>query len=111
MLISMIRKQSTGQSLIKKSCEICGFNNPDNLHLHHIIPRTDKRSSNNLNNLACICPTCHSLTHTGDIIIIGVYTSTAGRMLMFFKKGEEPPIEKKYWKILPEDNLLVLRKK
>ena len=108
----MIRKQRTGQILTKKSCEICGFNSPDNLHLHHIIPRTDKRSSNNLNNLACICPTCHSLTHTGDIIIIiGVYTSTAGRVLMFFKKGEDPPIEKKYWKILPEDNLLVLRKK
>ena len=48
----MIRKQHNGHTLVKKSCEICGFNNPDNLHIHHIIPRTDKRSSNNLNNLA-----------------------------------------------------------
>ena len=107
----MIRKQHNGQTLVKKSCEICGFSNQDNLHIHHIIPRTDKRSSNNLNNLACICPTCHSLVHTGDITIIGVYASTAGRMLMFFRKGENPPIEKKYWKILPEDNPLLIRKK
>lgn len=107
----MIRKQHNGQTLVKKSCEICGFSNPDNLHIHHIIPRTDKRSSNNLNNLACICPTCHSLVHTGDITIIGVYASTAGRMLMFFRKDENPPIEKKYWKILPEDNPLLIRKK
>ena len=91
----MIRKQHNGQTLVKKSCEICGFSNPDNLHIHHIIPRTDKRSSNNLNNLACICPTCHSLVHTGDIIIIGVYTSTAGRTIMFFRKGENTQIEKK----------------
>lgn len=93
---------------MRKECEVCGWTK--NLHLHHIIPRCDKRCTNSLQNLAILCPNCHNLVHVGDIIIIGVYSGTAGRTLMFYRKGEEPPLERRYWKILPEDNPLVLRK-
>jgi len=106
----MQRKKRTGETLKKVSCEVCNYNNPSALHIHHIIPRADPRCSNNLNNLAVLCAICHNLVHGGDITIIGVYSSTAGRKLMFFRKGEQPPIERQFWKILPEDNPLVLRK-
>lgn len=106
----MLRKKHTGQSLEKKACEVCGFDNPAALHIHHIIPRTDPRSSNNLNNLSVLCSNCHNRVHAGDITIIGVYSGTAGRTLMFFYKDEEPPLERRYWKILPEDNPHVIRK-
>lgn len=106
----MKRKKYTGQILEKVSCEVCSFNDSSVLHIHHIIPRVDPRCSNNLSNLAVLCPNCHNLVHTGKITIIGVYSSTGGRKLMFFHEGEQPPLEKCYWKILPEDNPLVIRK-
>ena len=106
----MQRKKRTGDILQKVFCEICLYNNSAALHIHHIIPRVDLGGSHNLSNLAVLCAICHNLVHAGDITIIGVYTSTKGRQLMFFKKGEEPPLERKFWKILPEDNPLVLRK-
>ena len=93
---------------MRKECEVCGWTK--NLHLHHIIPRCDKRCTDSLQNLAVLCPNCHNLVHVGDITIIGVYSGSSGRMLMFFRKGEEPPLERRYWKILPEDNPHVLRK-
>ena len=95
---------------IKKECEICGCKDKKILHIHHIIPRADNRCTDNLSNLACLCPNCHHFVHTGDYIIIGVYFSTAGRTLMFFKKGDIPPLEEKFWKIHPKDNPLVVRK-
>jgi len=87
---TMVRKKRTGQKLAKKECEVCGCNKKAALHLHHIIPRCDARSSNNLNNLACLCSNCHNLVHSGQIIIIGVYSTTAGsgRKLMYFFQGE-----------------------
>jgi hypothetical protein len=107
----MLPKKRTGQTLQKKLCEVCGFSNPDALHIHHIIPQCDPRCSNNLNNLAVLCPLCHSLVHVGQIVILGVYPSTAGRKVYFYRQGEEPPIERQFWKILPEDNPLVIYNK
>lgn len=104
------RRISKQPRLTKKICEMCGYNNPAALHIHHIIPRCDiERTSENNWNLACICTQCHSLTHAGQHIIIGVYQTTAGRKLMWFKEGEEPPLEKQYWLI--KENPLVLRTK
>jgi len=37
---------------------------------------------------------------------MGVYDSTEGRKLMWFKEGQEPPLEKQFWKI--KDNPLVI---
>jgi len=107
----VIPKKRNGQTLKKVSCEVCSYPTVSALHIHHIIPRQDPRSSNNLNNLAVLCATCHSLVHSGDIIIIGVYSSSAGRKLMWFRKGEPPPLEESLWKIHPKDNPLVILRK
>jgi hypothetical protein len=56
-----------------------------------------------------VCHTCHDLIHAGEIVIIGVYDSTFGRKLMWFKEGQEPPIERQFWKV--KENPLVLRRK
>jgi len=103
------RRRSGQQKLVKVACEICGFNQPSALNLHHIIPQCDGRSTNDNHNLAVICHSCHDLVHTGYYTIIGVYKTTGGRKLLWFKEGEEPPLEKKHWLI--KENPLVIRGK
>lgn len=81
----------------KINCEICSLDKKAILHRHHIIPRTDPRSTNSDANLAVLCPNCHSCVHTGELIIIGLYQTTDGLQLMWFKNGENPPIPKEFW--------------
>ena len=90
----------------KIKCEICGNTNKSVLHRHHIIPRTDPRCNNSDFNIACICSNCHHEVHAGQIIIIGVYSTTDGLQTMWFRKGEKPPLDEEHWLI--KDNPLVL---
>lgn len=62
--------------LVPTICEICGENEKSALHKHHIIPRTDPLSTNDDNNLAIICASCHNKVHANIIKIIGIYPST-----------------------------------
>ncbi len=112
-MVSMQRRQSKQIKLVKTRCEICDLAKPRALHIHHIIPRVDSRCTNNNNNLAIVCAVCHSEIHSGDIIVIGVYSSSdptqpKGRKLMWFRKGETPPLPEEFWKIHPKDNPLVV---
>jgi hypothetical protein len=75
------------------------------LHRHHVVPRCDPRSTNNDCNLAVLCPNCHSLVHAGEIVIVGVYPSTDGRIPVWFRKGEDPPFPRELWMV--KDNPLV----
>ena len=103
----MKQRRKTGQDkLVKDKCEICG--GQEALHIHHIIPQCDPRCTNDNHNLAVVCAVDHSLIHEGRIIIIGVYKTTAGRKLMWFKDGEEPPLEKEFW-IIKENPMVVMR--
>ena len=43
-----------------KSCEICGYNKIEILHVHH---KDRNRRNNNLDNLKLICPNCHYEEH------------------------------------------------
>jgi hypothetical protein len=88
----------------KVLCEICGDNNSQILHNHHI------RSSNSNMNIAILCPNCHTKVHLGEYIIIGVYHTTDGIMPLWFKKGEEAPLPESCWKIKDND-LVVLSNK
>ncbi len=99
----------------KIHCEMCGLEKKSILHRHHIIPRTDTRSTDSDDNLAIVCPTCHSLIHTGEFIVIGLYQSTGGIKLMWFRNGEAPPLPEKFWKVknnpliitLKDDNIII----
>jgi len=64
--------------LIKNKCEIesCSVNDPNLLHFHHIIERTEENTTNHDFNLAILCANCHNLTHSGRLKIIGVFPST-----------------------------------
>ena len=90
--------------LKKTICEICGLADSSILHRHHIIPRCDPRCNNS--NIAILCPNCHYTVHTGNLIIIGIYPSTEGRCLMWYKRGEKPPLDEQFW--LVKENPLVL---
>jgi len=103
-----VKRRSRNQpQLTKNQCEVCGFDRTAALNFHHIIPRCDPRCTNDNHNLAVVCHSCHDLIHAGEIIIIGVYPSTGGRKLMWFREGEQPPLPKEFWKV--QDNVLVLR--
>jgi uncharacterized membrane protein len=90
---------------------VCGFDNPHALNIHHVIPRCDPRSTNDNINLAILCHTCHDLVHAGDIIILGVFSSTAlgGRTVVWHKKDQESPLDEIDWRV--NENHMVLRKK
>lgn len=64
--------------LIKNKCEIdsCNVTDPNLLHLHHIIERTDENTTNHIMNLVILCSNCHNLVHSGKIRIIGLFSST-----------------------------------
>lgn len=105
----MKRRRSGQMKLSKVSCEICGFDRSAALNFHHIIPQCDPRCTNDNENLAVLCHSCHDLVHAGEYTIIGVYSSTAGRKLMWFRHGETPPLEREFW--LVKENPMVVRKK
>lgn len=100
------RRKHKEPRLKKDKCEICGLNEKGAIELHHIIPRSDPRCNNLNANLTPLCGSCHNLVHCGEITIIGVYHTTSGRELMWFRRGQEPPLEKQFWKI--QDNPLVV---
>ena len=64
------------KKLILNKCEIESCFETDNLHLHHIIERTEINTNNNTFNLSILCPNHHSYVHSGRLKIIGVYPST-----------------------------------
>jgi len=106
-------RRKHGQSRLSKDrCEICGRDDV-RIQIHHIIPRCDPRTSQDNWNLAAICGACHDHVHGGDVTIVGVYMSTSGRVVKFYK-GDRPPegfLEREYWHIKPEDNPMVIRGK
>lgn len=100
-----VRRVRGQPKLKKEKCELCGLQEPDALEEHHIIPRHDPRSHNNNGNLAMICGSCHNMVHTGEIIILGVYKSTGGRIVFWHRKDEPPPIEEEFWLIKENDKV------
>lgn len=48
----------------------------------------------------------NNLVHRGDNVILGVYTTTSGRQLMWYRLGEQPPLEEQFWKV--KDNPFVV---
>lgn len=67
-----------GSKLIKNKCEIdgCSVCEPEALHFHHIIERTQTNTTNHPFNIAIICAVHHELVHAGKLKIIGVYPAT-----------------------------------
>lgn len=78
--------------LVKEKCEIEGCNEKENLHLHHIIERTEINTNNHSFNLSILCPNHHSYVHSGRLKIIGVYPATLppnNRILVYELDGKK----------------------
>ena len=64
----MQRKKRTGETLKKISCEVCSYNNPAALHIHHIIPlRVDPSLSLDIENGITLCRECHTKTFRKEL--------------------------------------------
>ena len=72
----------------KTKCEICGEMNKKVLDRHHMVPRSDPNSTNNESNLAIVCANCHRKIHSLEIVIEGLYKTTAVLKLFWHKSGE-----------------------
>lgn len=46
----------------KGACEICGFSFKPVLQIHHILP-ISQCGNNDIDNIICVCPTCHKTLH------------------------------------------------
>ena len=96
------------QKLHKEFCEIeeCDVTDPNLLHWHHIIERTEMNTSNDPYNIAILCSNCHNLVHNTDRLqIIGVYPSTNryGRQLVYILDGKPNiDIDKPYFTPKPK---------
>ena len=64
------------KNLILNKCEIKDCQETENLHLHHIVERTEINTNNNEFNLAILCPNHHNYCHSGRLKIIGVFPAT-----------------------------------
>jgi hypothetical protein len=73
-------------------CEICGLKSGSAIERHHIIPRTDPRSTNKASNIASICGSCHNEVHAGTKVIEGRFLTTSGNNLFWHNIGELPKI-------------------
>lgn len=64
--------------LQKNKCEIdgCDITEPEALHFHHIIERTEINTTNHALNIAILCSVHHAFVHSKKLKIIGVYPST-----------------------------------
>ena len=70
----------------KQPCEICG--SISILVSHHISGR-DIPDANKWWNLANLCPNCHMLIHSGEIIISEWASTTNGRELLWHHKNQK----------------------
>lgn len=76
----------------KNICEICKLH--ISTHVHHIISKKYD-GNNHQSNLVELCPNCHSLVHSGEIIIEGKFLTTdckLGELTLIYHKKNEPSI-------------------
>ena len=54
------------ESVENPKCEVCGFDNPIALEVHHI---DENRKNNKIENLQILCCNCHRIKHRTKLII------------------------------------------
>jgi hypothetical protein len=101
-----MRRKNLDTRCPKTRCEIenCQVDDPKVLHRHHIIERVEVGTSNHEFNLCVLCPTHHSMVHTGRLKILGVYPSTGlnGRTVVYELDGKKNiEIDEPYFKYQP----------
>lgn len=91
------------------ACEICDLAEIKALERHHMVPRTDSKSTNDPDNLAVICSACHRLVHACEVIIEGRYLTTDGYKLFWHRKDQ--PFKIRPGIILNDDGTAVIVEK
>lgn len=82
------------KKLILNKCEIeeCDICDPHLLELHHIIPRIEQNTTNNLMNIAILCCLHHRMIDNGRLKIISLFPSTRPpnwRTLVYILDGKK----------------------
>lgn len=70
----------------KRACEIC--DKIDFVDSHHIESKAFKGSNKKFNKIK-ICPSCHRKIHCGEIIVEGIFLTTAGDKVIWRYAQEE----------------------
>jgi hypothetical protein len=72
----------------KWKCRCCGFSGA--LHCHHIKFRSHG-GTDNLNNLICLCNSCHSGLHIGHLKLEVMESLENDNVIKFTRKGNWSP--------------------
>lgn len=71
-------------------CQICGDKRYEVLDVHRWRIEGKDGGKYSDDNAVCVCSKCHRLIHSKKICILGIYNSTAGKLLNYIdEKGEE----------------------
>lgn len=70
-------------------CLICQLApGPDALHAHRVVPGSEGGKYSH-KTVACLCPTCHTQVHLGQMSLAGPFLSTRGWGFLLIKDGRE----------------------
>lgn len=81
MTIPFINKKTFKKR--NKQCQICGETEYKLLDVHRWKIEGKDGGKYNSTNCLCICVKCHRLIHAKKIKIIGIFNSTAGKLLNY----------------------------
>lgn len=86
-----MKKRYSKQQLCKLragKCRFCQEDSYELLDVHLIVPGSEGGKYHDWNNVPC-CSNCHRKCHSGEIKIDRYYNSTKGRVLHYWKDGQE----------------------
>lgn len=78
-------RMQKSKKLIKKECCLCGEKNYVLLDCHRIIPGSKYTDWGTI----IVCSNCHRRIHNQEIVILGQYNSTVGKIVQYLENGEE----------------------
>jgi hypothetical protein len=86
-----MKKRYSKQQLFKlvaKKCRFCPEDKYELLDVHRIVAGADGGKYHEWNAVTC-CSNCHRKCHCGEIKIDRYYNSTKGRILHYWRDGQE----------------------
>lgn len=91
------RKRSAARRLrrrlsVRRRCQLCSFDYPPLLHLHHLVPLTEGGDNE---TLVVLCPTCHAGVHELTKAAVKALTKTEIMALAWWQKNQD---RSNWWK-------------
>lgn len=87
--MKMLNKTFKNKQSFKRSigrCQICNDKRYEVLDAHRWRIEGKDGGKYTDDNTVCVCSKCHRLIHAGKIVILGTFSSTAGKLLNYLSE-------------------------